>query len=892
MAQQTMNFQVDGMTCAACQANVQRTVQNLTGVKETNVNLLTGNMIVEVDPDVIDGSSIAAAVTKIGYVTHFQDETSTSESDQTKGSRVNVAQQKAWQEAASIKSRMIASICWMIPLMYLTMGSMFGLPLPRGLLGTLNSPLMAFTQLLLTIPVLFLNREIFINGFKALAHRVPNMDSLIAVGSSASAAYGIYVIYRLIGGLSSGNMATLEHFQHQLYFEGAAMILTVISIGRYLEARSKGHTTDAISRLIELTPDEASVMRDGVFITIPSAELRVGDIVRVLTGASVPADGIIREGFAAMDESALTGESMPVEKQVGDHVTGGTISRGGYFTFEVTKTGEDTALAAIIRLVEEAASSKAPVSRMADKVAAVFVPVVMGIALLVLIIWWTTANFELALGMSVSVLVISCPCALGLATPLAIMAGTGSGTKYGILIKSGDALETAHHVTTVVLDKTGTITVGEPVVNEVITADGIKEELLLTHAATVEQYSEHVLAQAIMKFAKTNEINPPNATNFRATAGMGVSCNAPAGHIEGGNLNLALSKGNLTDHVRAQIKQTAADLSDRGRTPLFFFIDSQYLGALGLADRIKETSPAGIAQLKNLDIQVVMLTGDNRRTAEAVRQQVGLDQVISDVLPDEKQAVIAELQKQGQTVAMVGDGINDAPALEKADVGITIGSGTDVAIDAADIVLMKDDLRDVSIAIDLSHKTLSNIKGSLFWAFFYNVLCIPIAAGIFYPRWGLQLNPMIAATAMALSSIFVVLNALRLTRYRPRFAPVSTNNRANQTLVSTPDRTSSDIEKDDPSDKTISQDKDELICICEAEAATSSPTKQTYILKVDGMTCPNCVRHVTEALQSVAPSSTVNVDLESGTARITSDNELQLKELIQAVTEAGYEIKT
>lgn len=929
------------MTCAACQANVLRVVSKLPGVQDCDVNLLSGTMAVDFDVEQGDIASIEQAVDRIGYHASFEPSAhgSTKSSGQEASAAelslggpdapgsaaqnapvterpVNRARELAWEEARSVKKRLIASICWLVPLMYVAMGSMLGLPLPAFLLGHENSLSMAFTQFLLTLPILYLNRSFFIQGFRSLIHRVPNMDALIAVGSGASALYGVFVIYRLAWGFGHGDDALIAHYHHQLYFEGAAMILTIITLGRFMEARSKGHTTDAISRLIELMPDEAEVLRDGSFVTVPATSLRPGDVVQVKSGASIPTDGVVLSGFTSIDESALTGESMPVEKTEGETVTGGTINRGGYFTFEVSRVGTDTTLAAIIQLVQEAATSKAPVARLADRVAAVFVPVVMGLAALVFLLWMISgAGFELALNMAISVLVISCPCALGLATPLAIMAGTGSGSRHGILIKSGAALETAHKISNVVLDKTGTITEGSPRVVALTPAPGVSSDELLRLAAGVEQFSEHVLAQAICDEAEDRGIVPVPAADFQAFPGMGVSATAAGdrtGLIRGGNLKVASEVLKDDPDQMARLTDLAGQASDTGSTPLFFFLDNKWLGLIALADSIKPTSPSAIRALKSLGLKVTMLTGDNRRVALAVQKLTGVDKVISDVLPDEKQRIIKELQTDGRTVAMVGDGINDAPALEQADVGIAIGSGTDVAIDAADIVLMKNDLTDVANAVSLSRKTMRNIRENLFWAFFYNILCIPLAAGAFYPIWGLKLSPMFGSAAMALSSLFVVGNALRLTRFKPIPAvtePIDAPKLALSELGPTvdPDDAGTTSLADRPSNSPSADagSADHVITDAGPTATTPADTataaeamnkkgehkmKDSYILNVEGMMCQHCVAHVTKALQGIEGVSDVHVDLDSKTARCAADPNVAPDQLKAAVVDAGYEV--
>ncbi len=881
---ETFQFLVTGMTCAACQSNVQKKVSRLDGVRKADVNLISGTMKADLDLDVVQPQDLIEAVEAIGYgaelvskeghekkshersATTVEQQVNTSTGQQEAGqlSRqaldrpVNRAGDLAKEEAQKAKSAFFKSLFWMVPLMYIAMAPMWGLPLPLFLAGPTNVLNFAFCQFLLTLPVLFINQSVFKSGFKGLRQRLPNMDSLIAIGSGASVIYGIYTIFQTGSALGVGDLERAGQLGHRLYFESASMILTIIMLGRYLENRSKSKTTDAITKLIELTPDTAFVKTGDSFVERPVAALKPGDCVQVLTGATIPADGFLLSGFASVDEAALTGESLPVDKETGDRVAAGTINRGGYFTFEVTEAGEDTALSAVIRLVEVASSSKAPVARIADKVAGIFVPVVIGISLLCLIFWSLySKDFELALNMAISVLVISCPCALGLATPLAIMAGTGAASANGILIRSGEALETARSVDTVVLDKTGTLTAGSPTVADIKPVDGYTAEELLQLAATAEQYSEHVLAKAIVQAAKKEGIKIPAGGHFQATAGQGISCKTEQGLIEAGNMRLVEQHVRRDDVRMTELLAAGERAAQKGETILYFFLEGSYCGHITLADLIKPTSAAAVAALQQAGIRVLMATGDQEQTAATIAAQVGIKEVRANVFPGEKHTLVRSLKEEGRRVAMVGDGINDAPALEEADVGIAIGSGTDIAIEAADIILIKDDLFDVVHALDISRRTIRNIKENLFWALFYNVLCIPLAAGVFYLPFSLQLNPMIGSAAMAFSSIFVVLNALRLTRYR--------------------------IKPTGPQEQSIN------VKSIEIEGEEKEQMK-TYQLSIEGMMCGHCAAHVEKALAGLPGATDAKVDLAAGQAILKSDRELAEDSLKAAIEEAGYQL--
>ena len=749
-------FDVVGMTCSSCAMSVEKAVRKMNGVSSVNVNLLSNNMVVEYDDSLVNSSTIISTVSSAGYNAML---TSSSTAPPTKDEVSHVQ-----SEIEEMKQRVIVSLVFMVLLLYVAMGPMVGLPLPSFLVGVKNAATMALVQFFLTLPVVYVNRQYYQTGFKTLWHRSPNMDSLIAIGSGAAIVYGIYALFKITYGLGHSDLAMVRHYSHDLYFESAAMILGLITLGKYLEARSKGRTSDAIAKLMDLAPKVATVVRGDQEVEIPVGELVEGDIVVIKPGQSIPVDGVIIDGSSAVDESALTGESIPVAKSAGDKVISATINKAGAFRFQATRIGDDTTLAQIIRLVEEAGSSKAPIAKLADQISGVFVPVVIAIALVASITWLILGYpFEFALTMGVAVLVISCPCALGLATPVAIMVGTGQGALHGILVRSAEALETAHSVDTVVLDKTGTITEGKPQVTDVISGSALSPEELLTIGASLEKPSEHPLAEAIVSSAAEAQVQLHPVSDFLAVPGKGVQAKIGEQKYLAGNLSfMRENKINL-----GELEAKADHLAEQGKTPMYFANTKEALGIIAVADVVKPSSKIAIQSLRELGIEVVMLTGDNKKTAEAIRRELELETVLAEVLPEDKEREIRILQEQGRTVAMVGDGVNDAPALARAHVGIAIGAGTDVAIESADIVLMKNDLVDVVTAIKLSKATLRNIKQNLSWAFFYNTLGIPLAAGLLYPFFGWKLNPMYAAAAMSLSSIFVVSNALRLRRFKP-----------------------------------------------------------------------------------------------------------------------------
>ena len=740
---------ITGMSCSACSSRIEKVVNRMQGVEQMSVNLLKNNAHVTFDESVVDEKAIIARIEKLGF-----------------GAKVHAAnvaapvpqQDTAAQEMEEMRQRLIGSLIFAGLVFYQHMGRMWGWPLPSFILGQENELINALLQMLWCIPVLFIDRKYFIHGVRNLLSGAPNMDSLIAVGSGASFIYGLYSVFGMAYAFGHNRLDLLPGFADALYFEASAVILALVTVGKFMEARAKSHTSDAIKALMNLTPKTALVERHGLQGEIPVEEVVTGDVLIVKSGASVPVDGKIIEGSAALDESALTGESLPVDKTIGDKVIGGTINRSGYFKMEATAIGADTALAKIIALVDEATSSKAPIAKLADKVSGYFVPAVIGIAVLAAVVWLALgASWHFALTIAISVLVISCPCALGLATPTAIMVGTGRGAKSGILIKSATALETAHKIDTVILDKTGTITAGKPVVTDILPIK-ITENELLAFAAGLEKLSEHPLGEAIVAAAEAKQLVLPEAGNYKQIPGQGVTAELAGAECAAGNLKLLEALNVDVSSLMERYDKMAA----QGKTPLYFVRAGELLGCIAVADTVKPTSREAIGKLQAMGLRVLMVTGDNQATAEAIRAQVGVDEAVAQVLPQDKEAVIRKLQQEGHIVAMVGDGINDAPALARADIGIAIGAGTDIAIEAADMVLIKSDLLDVAKAICLSRRVMTNIKENLFWAFIYNAVGIPFAAGVFYTAFGWLLNPLIAAAAMSCSSVSVVTNALRL----------------------------------------------------------------------------------------------------------------------------------
>ena len=848
-------FNITGMTCAGCSARVEKTVAGLEGVQQAAVNLLTNSMEVRFDEGVLTAQDIIKAVEKTGYGASVKGKESASP---------KAGKTATEAEVKNAKIRLVWSVIFLAPLFYISMGHMAGLPIPSFLHGTENALSFAFTQFLLTVPIVFINFHYFKNGFKNLFRLSPNMDSLIAIGASAAVVYGIVAIYRISWGMGHDDMHLVHQYSMDLYFESAGTILTLITLGKLLESKAKRKTTDAITGLINLRPQTAVVIRDGKQTEVPIDQVAAGDIVAVKQGGAVPVDGIIVSGSCTVDESIITGESMPVEKQTGDSVIGAAINLSGYAEVRATKVGQDSTLNQIIKLVEEASATKAPVARLADKISGVFVPVVIAIAVVAAVVWLLLGyDTEFALSTGIAVLVISCPCALGLATPTAIMTGTGRGAQMGILIKSAEALETAGHIDTVVLDKTGTITEGKPRVTDIIPLSADKQELI-SAALAVESLSEHPLARAVVEYAKKTDCKELKAEGFVSYGGKGVSAEVQDKTVYAGNIKLMQEKGIDVSEQR----QTIDTLAQQGKTPLFFAKNKSIMGIIAVADVVKETSAAAVKELKDMNIDVVMLTGDNKATAKAIGDSCGIDNVVAEVLPQDKEQQVRQLQQGGHRVAMVGDGINDAPALAKADVGIASGAGTDIAIDSADVVLVKSSLLDIVKLIQLSRATMCNIKENLFWALIYNTIGIPLAAGVFFSFLGWRLNPMYGAAAMCFSSVCVVLNALRLRTFKPRLKYSAEKAASNRSADGNPECGLGGTE----------------------ENLTHNNTEDTAMTKtviIDGMRCSHCSGRVQQVLNSL-PGVKAEVSLDKGCAVVTgsADNE----EIKKAVENAGYKV--
>ncbi len=834
------------MTCSACSSRVEKTVSKLEGTDQVSVNLLTGTMQVSYDDNLIDDGKIIEAVEKAGYGASLDSGDAPSTTGKAEAEEASKA---AFDEAKQMKHRLIWSVVLLVPLMYVSMGHMLtGKHMP-------DQPLtMVLLQVVFLIPIVVLNKKYFLKGFPSLFRGSPNMDSLIAMGSAAAIIYGVFAIFRMTTGYETGNMDLVHRYAGDIYFESAAMILTLITVGKYLETRSKGKTSQAIEKLMNLAPKTATVERNGIEVEIPAGELVTGDILVIRPGESIAADGEIISGTTSIDESAITGESIPVEKQPGDKAVSATINKTGFIKVRCEKVGDDTTISQIIRLVDEASASKAPIARMADKIAGIFVPVVIGIAIIAAVIWLIAgAGFEFALSIGISVLVISCPCALGLATPVAIMVGTGKGAENGILIKSGEALETAHSVDTVVMDKTGTITEGKPKVTDVLNFD-IDQNQLIEIASGLESGSEHPLAEAVMEYAGVKGIRPAEAEHFEAVFGRGIKASIDGKAYLAGNAALMGEAGIDT----AAIQTTLNDLADQGKTPLIFAGADKVIGVIAVADVEKASSREAIEAFADMKIDVVMLTGDNKRTAEALRKRLHIPKVIAEVLPSDKEKHIAALQAEGHKVAMIGDGINDAPALAKADVGIAIGAGTDVAIESADAVLMRNDLLDAVTAVRLSKSVIKNIKENLFGAFFYNTIGIPLAAGVLYPMFELKLSPMFGAAAMSLSSVCVVLNALRLKRFKVKRSPAQEAAR------------------------------EQMIVRSESAEEPRRNEEMKYELMIQGMMCGHCQKHVNDALSAMEGVSAVEVNLDSGLASVTAEKEISMDTFASVIEDAGY----
>ena len=846
-------FDVTGMSCSACSARVEKAVGKLVGSDNVSVNLLTNSMQVRFDEAKVSVAAIVEAVINAGYGASIK---------AMRNEELGIRNERTIdKEISNMRTRLTWSIVFLLPTVYIAMHNMLPLPVPSIVVelfdGRANAVTFAFAQFLLILPIMYLNRKYYVNGFKTLAAGAPNMDSLVGLGSMAAAAFGAFALFRIGQGLGAGDLVLVDEYSRNLYFESAGMIVTLITVGKFFEARAKGKTSQAVEKLMNLAPKQATVLRGGDELTIPVEELIIGDEVLVKPGESFAADGVILDGATTVDESAITGESLPVNKTVGDSVTSGTINQSGFVKFRAAKVGGETTISKIIALVEEASASKAPIAKTADKVAGVFVPAVIVIALLAGGAWLISgASVEFAFSIAVSILVISCPCALGLATPVAIMVGTGKGAENGILIKSGEALETAHNIDTVVLDKTGTLTEGKPFVTNIITCNSDKQTLL-TIAAALESKSEHPLAEAIRNL-KLGMGNDYKTENFQAVFGRGVRATIDGVECVAGNENFLTELGFKLDALHEKISA----LADEGKTPLIFARGDKVLGVIAAADVEKKTSAQAVKEFDNLGVNVIMLTGDNERTARTIAQRVGVEKIIAGVLPDNKAQEIEKLQAQGRKVAMIGDGINDAPALAKADLGIAIGAGTDVAIESAGAVLVRNDLLDAVSAIKLSRAVMTNIKQNLFWAFFYNVICIPLAAGAFYPAFGLKLSPMIGAAAMSMSSVCVVLNALRLRYFKVERS----------------------LEFND-APRSVEVHVENL-----HTEITKEVNQMQTTFKVEGMMCKHCQKHVHDALAKMDGVTAVEVSLENNSATVTATKDIPTDDFAKVIDEAGYEL--
>lgn len=832
------HFNVGGMTCSACQANVEKAVKKL-GVDNVNVNLINESMVVDYDTKKITTSDIINAVENVGYTANSKDTKKNKSTEDLKES-----------EELSTKTRLKVSFAFMIPLMYIAMGPMIGLPIPSIFTGVNGAVNYAFIQFLLTIPVLFINRKFFKSGFKGLINKAPNMDTLVALGASAATLFGIFAIMRMSHAQGIGDIETINHYRQNIYFETSAMILTLITLGKYFEARSKGETKSSLKNLMDLAPQKANVIRDNKEVSLDVDQINIGDIVVVRPGEAIPVDGIIVEGRSLVDQASITGESIPVSKNIGDEVISATINKQGSFKFKAKKVGEDTTIAQIINLVNEANDTKAPIAMLADKVAAVFVPVVIAIAAITFIAWSVlTKDYEFALNLMIAVLVISCPCALGLATPMAIMVSTGKSAEMGLLFKSAESLENLYKTDTILLDKTGTITEGNPVVTDVYTK--MDEDKFMTIASSLEQASEHPLSSAIINYAKDKNIPIKEISDFESITGMGLKAKIDGETYYAGNISLMKNNKIST----SSFEKKADQYSEEGKTSMYFSNSNEVIGLIAVQDKEKSDSRLAIDELKSLGYKLMMVTGDNEKTAEAIRRNLNIDEKFAEVLPQDKEKVVRKLQNEGNNVTMVGDGINDAPALARADIGIAIGSGTDVAIDSADVVLIKDSLLDIVKAIKLSQKTIKIIKENLFWAFFYNVILIPIAAGLLYPYTGLTLNPMFAAFAMSISSIFVCLNSLRLKKFNDGYE---------------------EKENYAKNENNTEENMNEL---------------NKMVVKIDGMSCEHCANNVSKALKDLAGIEEVNVNLDQKEATVNYFGSVDEEEIKSAIDEAGYEYK-
>lgn len=844
----TCKFSVTGMTCAACQANVTKAASKLEGTEKADVNLLSGTLIVTFDETKINEQDYINAVTDIGYGATLYGENKKSQLK----SEWEARKKNEEENISSMKKRLISSIVFLVIVMYIAMGHMLGLPLPHFLHGTENALLNAIVQMLLVIPVMIINKKFFVSGFKGLIKRAANMDSLVALGSSASFLYGIFAIIMMAYNAPRGNLDVLEHYSHQLYFESSAMILTLVTVGKFLETRSKGKTSDALGKLVALSPKTANVIRNGNEIIIDAEDVKEGETLIIRPGERIAVDGIVLSGNGFVDQSAVTGESLPIEKTIGDEVISATLNKNGTFTMTASKVGENTTLAQIIRLVDEAGSSKAPIARLADKVSGIFVPAVMIISAITFLLWLLLGkDFENALSFAVTVLVISCPCALGLATPVAIMAGTGKAAENGILIKSAEALEMLGNVDKIVLDKTGTVTSGEMSVSDIFVYDkSLSENEFLTICTALEKGSEHPLANAVRK--KGEKLTLPEVNDFKAFEGKGIS-----GIINGETYisgNVRFLKENNVDY--SNIESKINEFSSQGKTPLIFCKENEILGVIAISDTTREDSKKAIELFKKIGKKTVMLTGDNKAAAEFIGKEAGIDEIYSELLPADKEKTIRSLQEKGEKIAFIGDGINDAPALTRADVGIAIGAGTDIAIDAADIVLIKSSLSDAVKAVELSKSVMRNIKTNLFWAFFYNVLGIPLAAGVLYPAFAIRLTPMIGSAAMSMSSLCVVTNALRLRFFKSKYIKEDKKISATDAMPETEEKGNNTMEK---------------------------------IIKVEGMMCPRCEAHVVKALTAIDGVESATASHEENIAKAILTKDVAYDVLIKAIVDEGYE---
>ena len=836
-------FDVSGMTCSSCVANITKAVEKLDGVSGANVNLMTNSMKVNFDENIVDDEKIIGAVEKIGYGASPAGEKTKSEDRPVD-----------YREKA-LKNRLIYSIIFMVILMYIAMGPMIHLPTPGIFHGREGAIIFAFSQFLLALPVVYINRDFYISGFKGLKNRAPNMDSLVAIGSLAALVYGIFAIYMMAYGFGQGDMELVDSYRHNLYFESSAMILTLITVGKYLEEKSKNKTRSSLANLMDLAPKMATVIEDGEEVVKNIEDVRVGDILLVRPGESVAVDGKVIEGASSLDESAVTGESIPVQKSVGDRVISASINTTGSFKFQAEKVGEDTTISQIIKLVDEANQSKAPIAKLADEIAGVFVPAVLIIAAITFGVWMAMGyGFENALNFAISVLVISCPCALGLATPVSIMVATGKSADFGLLFKNAEVLENLHKIDVIVMDKTGTITEGKPILTDIVT--DLDEENFLKIAGSIEKNSQHPLASAIINYAQENDIDLEEITNFNSVSGRGLNGEVAGNKYLAGNIEYMLEeKIDLKD-----FKSKAEELAGEGKTSMYFANESEVLGIISVKDLPKKSSKDAIKLLRDMGKKIIMLTGDNKKTAEAIADEIGVDQTLAGLLPQDKNKEIDKIQKSGKKVLMIGDGINDAPSLAKADIGMAIGHGTDVAIESSDVVLMRSDLLDVVSALELSKATIKNIKQNLFWAFFYNTIGIPLAAGLLFPAFGIKLSPMFAALAMSLSSVFVVNNALRLRRFKPRGVKKSLE------------------ESKSSSEKEIVKEENLI-----------EKNEKTTKIKVEGMTCGHCEKRVADALEKTGKAKDVVANHENSSVEFI-DQGISPEEIENAIEEAGYKI--